>query len=235
MKYLMPLGLLMCVAACTSVSTAPRPASYQAPEQQTAPDVFGVDQSKLDNAQIAQALNYQIKLPAHLRIAVIQLSDSGSMPGVFTQRGYDYASLRTSYGDFFDTLKQSARVYDASYFPPMLMPVAHDLDTLRSAAARYQADLLLAYRSRCDVNDKTHAFSPSEVQADCVVDAVILDVRSGLIAFSSVADQSLHAVKSKDDFDFDATVEKARTTAIGKALVQIAGDTDKFLAAAPGT
>ena len=235
MKHLMLLTLLSCITACTSVSTAPRPASYQAPEQQqAAPDLFGADQGKLDNAQIAHALDYQIKLPAHLRIAVIQISDSGSLPGVFSRRDYDYAALRSSYADFFDTLRKSPRVYDASYFPSLLLPHSGDLDSLRSAAARYQTDLLLAYRSRCDVDDKTHAFSASEVQAHCMVDALLLDIRSGLVIFSSVADQDLHALKSKDDIDFDATIEKARTAAIGKALVQIAGDTDKFLAAAPG-
>lgn len=232
---LLALSLSFTIAGCSSVSTAPRPASYQTPAEQTAPDIFGVEQGKLDNAGIAQALNYQMKLPAHLRLAVLQLSDSGTLPGVFSGRGYDYASLRTSYADFFDTLKQSPRLYDASYFPSMLMPDSHDLDSLRSAAARYQADLLLIYRSRCDVSDKSHLLTQSEVQADCVVDAVMLDVRSGLVAFSSVADQSLHAVKSKDDFDFDATVQRARTTAIGKALVQIAADTDKFLAGLPAS
>lgn len=231
------LLVLLAISGCSSISTQSRPPSYYAnttSSQQATPSLFPSGSASLTNAQISKLLNYRVKLPMHMRVAIVQLGDYGTLQsGYMFQQNYSDDALQSVFPDFINTLRKSSRVYDASYLPGMLLPATRDIESLRSAAARYQADLLLLYQSRCDLFNEHRLFSPNEVQANCVIQSALIDVRSGIVVFTSVSSQKLHATKTKSDINFDLTVQRARLKAISDGLDEIATNIDRFLANAP--
>lgn len=231
------LFVLAIVSGCSSVSTQTRPASYyqNTPPNETAiPSLFPPGNGNLSNAQIDKLLDYKIELPKQMRIGIVQLGDYGTLQSSYMfQQNYTEGALQSVFPQFISTLRKSSRVYDASYIPSMLLPSTKNIASLRSAAAHYQADLLLLYQSRCDLFNKVHIFSPNEVQADCIVQSALVDVRSGIVIFSSVASEKLHATKAKTDINFDSTVQKARVAAVSDGLDEIAKNVDNYLAHAP--
>ena len=58
---------------------------------------------------------------------------------------------------------------------------------LREAAARYQADLLLLFRSSCRTFERYRLFEQDQARAFCAVESVMLDVRTGLVPFVATA------------------------------------------------
>ncbi len=103
------------------------------------------------------------------------------------------------------------------------------LPHLRQAAARFQADQLLIYRTSTQNYQRVKLFSPDETRAYCTVEAVLFDIRTGIIPFSTVVTEDFSAKKEKGDYDLSETVAKANQQAVGKAWLRIADEVKAFL------
>jgi hypothetical protein len=112
----------------------------------------------------------------------------------------------------------------------MLVPEQRTVPYLREAAARYQADLLLAYRTNCRTFQKYKFIDPNETKAYCSIEAVLLDVRSGIVPFTLVSSNEFSAVKEAGDTNFNETIKKAEMSAVAKSLNQVATQLTAFLA-----
>ena len=131
-----------------------------------------------------------------------------------------------------EQLQACPRLLEVSRLPSLLIPGKKSVPYLREAAARYQADLLLVYLPTTSQYTKYKSFHRDETKASCVVEALLLDVRTGIVPFSTVAVEEYAAAESPDDFSFDETRHKAEEEAVGRALVKVAEELAAFLEAA---
>ena len=216
--------------ACTTVGSMDRPQSYY----QKNPDDSGalVDSAFFgdDDKKIIDLLNYQVKLPDQSRIAILKLSRDN----YWRFYSNDFTELNDSLvSSLIDKLRSSNRVYDAAFLPAMLVSEKRSVPVLREAAARFQADLLLAYRSSCQSYQKYRFINPSESKSYCSVEAVLLDIRSGVIVKSVVSTEDYHATKAKSDTNFSETIKKAELESVAKALGNVANEVVAFLSNVP--
>ena len=224
--------LFLALGGCSTVSSMPRPdgayGRYSPPAQESLlPGASGL----MDDQAVVRALNYRVTVPAKIRLGMMQLPDTGNL-----WRRYDLSSDSSQtdlYEGFVAALRASSRLYDASYLPDLLMPDKRTLPALREAAARYQADMLLVFQPHCDLFTDVHLFKPDEVHAYCLVQAVLLDTRSGVVPFTSSATEEMVAVKQDAEPDFDVTVRKARDAAVQKALLSVGHDTLAYIQSLP--
>lgn len=224
--------LLLLLAGCTSIATAPRPDGHRTGISQGEDDkpLFKSDAAVLTDADIERILDRRLVLPKQNRIAVLSLSSSSSW------RFYsdDIVHLNEALDrEFIGALRASSRVYDASYLPGLMVPENRTASHLREAAARYQADLLLAYRSRCASYEKFRLFSATETRAYCSIEAVLLDVRTGIVPFTAVSTNDVETTKGADDKNLAETIRRNELAAVGKSLNEIARDLVRFLDQAP--
>lgn len=231
MKKFALLFLVCLLPACTSsVSTQPRPTSYY--EEQTRSEnrteqfsLFKSDREVLSDEDIARILEYPFRVPPQSRVAILPI-------GQRSWGGWSYEFTRLSENietEFIRVLRSSRFIYDASYLSSLLVPEQRTVPYLREAAARYQADLLFMYRSGCQQYEKSRLFSADETKAYCTVEAVVLDTRSGIIPFTSVATEEYSAKETKEDINLLETIHKAEMQAISSALSRIAKDFVAFL------
>jgi hypothetical protein len=101
---------------------------------------------------------------------------------------------------------------------------------LREAAARYQADLLMVYRTYCRSFERYRLFAADQSRAFCGVEAVLLDTRTGLVPFTSVVLKSFEAIENDSDLNFDETMLKAQLQATTDALSEVSSEIVTFLA-----
>ena len=184
----------------------------------------------LSSEDIARILAHRYALPAHNRIGVIAL-------GRAFWFGYSEELARTGtdiQSAMVAKLRSSPRVYDASYLPTLLIPEKRTVGHYREAAARYQADLLLIYQAACRSYDKYRFFSPDEAKSYCNVEAVILDVRTGIVPFSVTASRDFMAKENKEDMNFRETMARAELKALADALAEVGDEAVKFLARQKG-
>lgn len=225
--------LISCILlhACATVGSIDRPASYYQENSTSSQD--GVVVSDLhgdDDKKIKELLNYRLKLPEKNRIAILKLSADN----YWRFYSNDFNQLNEALVEsLIVKLRNSSRVFDASFLPAMLVSEKRTVPVLREAAARFQADLLLAYRSSCQSYQKFRFIDPNETKSYCSVEAVLLDVRSGVIAKSVVSTEDFTASKSSNDKNFSETVKKAELEAVAKALGNVADEVIRFLSSVP--
>lgn len=224
LTFILICGLLQ---SCGTVGSLSRPQSYyEESSTQTETGILGETSLGQDDKKIKELLHYKIKLPRKNRIAILKLSSDNNW------RFYsnDFTVLNDSLVDqLIKKLRGSSRVYDASFLPAMLVPEKRTVPVLREAAARFQADLLLAYRSSCNSYQKYRIFKANVTKSYCSIEAVLLDVRSGIIAKSVVSTENFSAPIKEEDTNFDETIKKAELEAVSKALGEVATEIIAYL------
>lgn len=188
------------------------------------------DGEVFNEGDINNYLSYRMILPAKCRVAILNLSPKKSWS--YYSSDFVYLDKEMVKG-FVAQLNDSPRIYDASFLPSMLVPKKKTIDGLRAAAARYQADLLLTYRSECEDFQKYNILNPNQNKAYCTVEAVVIDTRSGIIPFTAIATNEFTAEKSEQDFNFTETRKKAEMKALGTGLGEISTQLRMFVEGLP--
>lgn len=227
MRIIYIFAAAVMLQACSTVGSLDRPESYYQDTTPRAPETLLNGTTLGDNdGKIHDLLNYRIQLPALNRVAILNLGPENSWR--FYSR--DFLQLNESLVELLiEQLRASDRVYDASFLPSLLISADKSLPALREAAARFQADLLLTYRSQCQSYQKYRFIRSDESRSYCTVEAVLIDVRSGIIVKSVVSTEDLAAVPAESDKSFSETVKKAELEAVAKALGNVAGEVVGFL------
>ncbi|MCB1182850.1 hypothetical protein KDM41_05410 [bacterium] len=231
LALLVPILLIVSLAGCSTVGTrAPRPAGGRAHDP-TAP-LFADDAAEIDDLDIARMLETDLHLPPRIRIGMIHLSHRRERDGriVLANRPDEMPRVH----DAFDELMASPRVCDVSYLPTMLVPHVRQPGTLRAAAARYQADWLLLFDSRTTILRKSPIFGSDKSRVWCEAECMVLDVRTGLVTFSSQARVSVTDVDPDEIWSGDMAISLAEEHALGEAMTTNTVNLARYLAALEG-
>ncbi|HUU82458.1 MAG TPA: hypothetical protein VM243_03035 [Phycisphaerae bacterium] len=193
--------------------------------------LFPADQAVLSNEAIDRILSAKIELPREARLTVLHFGSRWRTPQWWSE---PLAQLHESIdGGLLDTLRASQRISDASFLPSLMTPERQTVSYLREAAARFQADLLLVYYTTSQSHQKEKLLARNQVKAYCTAEAVLLDVRTGIVPFSSVVTRDVLVTESKDDFRFSETIERAELEATNQTVNQIAEELVHFLSTLP--
>ncbi|MEM7002517.1 MAG: hypothetical protein AAF529_17140 [Pseudomonadota bacterium] len=218
------------LAGCVATSSGLRPDSYYNVSSSAGVEtLFAGDSAVLSNDEIARILNFRYAAPALSRVALL--------PSGWTTFG-SWSEEMTLATDAIEqralaTLKGSSRIYDAAFLPSILVPKDRSVPYLREAAARFQADLLLVYKTACRSFERYRLFASDSTRAYCSVEAVLLDVRTGLVPYTISSVRHFDARKSDADINFQEAVLKAQLQAVSGALGEIAAGVVNFLAVQP--
>jgi len=223
------ITLAALLAGCTaSVSTTTRPDAYYESVDSNANgnSLFSSDTDTLSDEAIRTILSYDYEPPALNRIALMPFGREA-----WSSWSEELAvASETMKSEVMETLSASPRVYDASYLPSILIPQERTVPHLREAAARYQADLLLVYRSYCQSFDRSRFFAADESRASCGIEAVLLDTRTGLVPFTTVATRSYQVMENSTDMNFRETRLRAQLDATAAAMGEVSTEIVEFLA-----
>lgn len=227
-RFTFSLGLILILGGCAApVSTLSRPDAYyeSSGAGQTDGSLFSGDAETLSDDAIQRILNYKYEPPPLSRIALMPFGRE-----VWSSWSEELALASESLqAKVLDELRASPKVYDASYLPSVLVPQNRTVPHLREAAARYQADLLLVYRSYCQSFDRYRFFAADKSRAYCGVEAVLLDTRTGLVPFTTVATRSYDVVENRTDTNFGETRLRAQLDATAAAMGDVSTEIVQFL------
>lgn len=194
--------------------------------------LFAGDQAVMPDDQIARVLNTRTELPPKLRVAVMRSDDRSRWSWWSEEMSRLDAD---SVAGLLGKLRACGRVADASVLPSMLMPPMRNVPHLRVAAARYQADLLVIYGVTTRTYERQQFLREKEAKARCLIELVVLDVRSGIVPFATSTVETFVAAKGKDDFNESETMYKAELEATSRGLDRIAAELVTFLERVPVT
>jgi hypothetical protein len=210
---------------------------YYAGETANDPDaitssLFDYKERSISEADIQRILNGNIRLPDTLRIAVYQ---DASMPSgryyTYWDR-YDENRLQTQQAmlDSFSTaLRRSGRVSKVIAMPSLLVGTKPSINQLRESAVRLQADALLVFALKSDLYARYKAFKKSDAKAYATCQAILMDVRTGVIPHSDVLTRDFYGQVEPADLNSDDMRRRVQQQAAMMAVGAAGRSMERFL------
>lgn len=186
--------------------------------------LFRSDQELLSNEEIETILSSRIQIPRDGHLTVLRLGSTDEL--------LVWAFL-TGTSNPFSSVAENPRLSRLSWLPSLLVPEKLNVPALREAAARFQADLLFLYRTPCQQFTSYRLFGPDTGKTYCVAEGLLLDVRTGVIPFSTATAREVKVRQSEEDIHFYETMRRAESETSAEALADLAAQLSSFLASAP--
>lgn len=222
---LFAIFLLAGAASCTS----PRYRYLETTtESYLTESLFDFKERTISEADIQRILDGKIGLPDTIRLAVFQF---GGRP-VQHRQWYDEGSLKTRQqmvDTFTQALKGAYRVQEVLLLPAIVTGVNPNIHQLRESAVRLQADMLLVYSLHSDIFQRYRVFKKEESKAYATCEAVLMDIRTGIIPFTHIATKSAHVKREKTDFDSAELQKRALNMAVLESMLETGQQTAVFL------
>jgi len=234
MKYLILFALsIPFFLNCTSTMPYGSSNSYYGNEPTLEKSLFPSDQLLLSQAVIDTILSSKIEIPNNSKLAIIKFSGSleqnSSKYGYGYWRSEAYLKLQQSYVDTLKNLiSDSESIASISLLPSLLTPKNPTIPVLREAAVRLQAPLLLVYRINSDIYQEYRVFRATKSKAYATVEVVLLDIRTGIIPFTSIATKEFQSEKTKQDSNDQDLLRRTEQEAVNKALNTVATELVNF-------
>jgi hypothetical protein len=193
--------------------------------------LFNDRASGISEENIQRILSGNYKLPQQLRVAIVKLESPQTRRYYWNYYG-DEAYLKTqqSYLDSFTTqFSKSPRVTKVSIIPELLMNKTPSFTNLRETAVRMQADIVVVYSIAGDIYSKYKLFNKTDIKAFATTQLIILDVRTGLVPFSTIATRDYMAQRKKEEMDNAEAARNIQNQAILLTITEVGQRISNFL------
>ena len=218
--------LLLLAAGLAGCSVPASPAFQAAPAP--APDPFALVGSAdaLTEGDVERLLGAAVEVRADGRFAVLQVPSATASPYSYWRVGTE-ADLRAREATV-ETLRRRLRdggAAEVEALPALLVPAEASVPALREIAVRLQADALLVFRTSGDLYERYRFLRSNEYKAYATCEALLLDVRTGAIPFTTVVTTEVLTRRRDEDFtEADAArraVEEATLQAVDRMGAQV--------------
>ncbi|WP_020404805.1 hypothetical protein [Gracilimonas tropica] len=222
-NYLHFVSLLFLLSSCASSGSYYDSYGYQENEPTLTKSLFPSDQRVISQAAIDTILASEIQLPRNAKIALINFpsenTQRSSVYGYGYWRSEDYLKLQQSYIDTLSShLLETDFAESVIHLPSMLTPIEPTLPILREAAVRLQSPLMIVFRINSDIYEEFRFFRNNKAKAFSTIELVLLDVRTGLIPFTSIVTEEYMAEKLNSDSNFRETMKRAEREATLRSI-----------------
>lgn len=228
---LMALLLIQSCSSSSTKSTYTQSAQYQK-RKVIKKDYLNNKGKNLSAQEISGLLNKKINLKRPLKMAVVKLSHKNELHTnamAFDQTSFQKSIItKANSAHFKNIVKNSKYIQDVSLIPEFIMPKEDDFKSLRDVAALMQADLLLILKTNSYTDYDFNMTEKNKAKAIATIQAIVLDVKTGVIPFTSIATNEFLAKKEKKDFSNKELKIRATITAEDNSLKELSEDLAQY-------
>jgi hypothetical protein len=191
--------------------------------------LFSDRSSTISEENILKILEGTYSLPPQLRVAVVKLE---AIPPFKKYYWNDEQYLKTqqAYLELFaQKLKQSSRVTKLSIIPDLLLSKSPTFTNIRETAVRMQADIVVVYTITGDIYSKYKLFSKADIKAFATTQLIVMDVKTGLIPFSTIVTKDFLSQKGKEELDNSEAASRVQNEAVLLTINEIGQQLTVFL------
>lgn len=178
--------------------------------------LFSEKDRTLSEENIQKLLDGKLNLPDTLRIALFRYGMTNRYYAKMS--GFQDEISVKSYQSYIDTLvsslKDNRRVKNVHPIPSLMLSSNPTITQLRETSVRLLSDLLIVYSNTSDIYYKWKMFKKDEAKAFATTEVLIMDIRTGLIPFSTTITKDFLTKTVKDE-----TIDEARKRAEKEAIV----------------
>jgi hypothetical protein len=194
--------------------------------------LFNDKVSTISEENIQTILNGTYKLPEKLRVAIVRLDPPAHLKrySLYFISDEQYLKTQQSYLDLFaNKFKQSTRITKFNIIPDLLISKTPSFTNIREAAVRLQADVVVVYAITSDIYSNYKLFSKPDIKAFATTQLIMLDVRTGLIPFSTTVTREYLSQKKKEELDYAEASNRIKNEAVLATINDIGQKITEFL------
>lgn len=190
--------------------------------------------SLLKEEEIKKILNSKIQIPTKMRIGVVKLEHKVSYSTGWRYSSFDDVQHSFMINDqliknFFGEFKKSTKVKDLIVMPSFLFSGSPTLFTLREVAVRMQLDSLLIIRSESRSEMQYRPFIKDKVSAYTNIEALLFDVRTGIIPYTSIVSGKEVVLEKSADRNESDLMRRAALESEVLSLIDLAKGSVEFI------
>ncbi|MBI5155410.1 hypothetical protein HZA57_09250 [Candidatus Poribacteria bacterium] len=222
------LAVALASIAC-SYTTKPELASsaaFRTVKQDEFFSLFQPDASVYTDEEFERIYSAAPRVPEKPKLVVVSLNQPLPSENWLDELGQrDNEAL----AGFASGIQGSQRVGPVSICPALIMPKVRDLPNLRATVARFQADLMLVYYRVTWTSTRHRAYAAMEIKGETKAEAVLFDVRTGLILYSTIGDSTETTKVEHQDFGQGQALRRAEKLAVVAATERLSADIVNYL------
>lgn len=231
------LSILMATAvfisSCETASklSSPKPASGpEYADTLITQSLFNDRSSTINEEGIQKILDGNYKLPQQLRVAIVKLEPQLKAHYWSYWNDEEYLKTQQSYLDLFsEKFRQSSRVTKLTIIPDLLISKTPSFTNIREAAVRMQADIVVVYSITGDIYSKYKLFTKTDIKAFATTQLIVLDVRTGLVPFSTIVTKDYLSQKRKEEMGYLEARNRIQNEAVLLTISEIGQQVIEFL------
>ena len=231
------LSILMATAvfisSCETASklSSPTPASgVEYADTLITQSLFNDRSSTINEEGIQKILDGNYKLPQQLRVAIVKLEPQLKAHYWSYWNDEEYLKTQQAYLDLFsEKFRQSSRVTKLTIIPDLLISKAPSFTSIREAAVRMQADMVVVYSITGDIYSKYKLFTKTDIKAFATTQLIVLDVRTGLVPFSTIVTKDYLSQKRKEEMGYLEARNRIQNEAVLLTISEIGQQVIEFL------
>ncbi|WP_291372002.1 hypothetical protein [Cyclobacterium sp.] len=230
-KSLLWVAVALAFASCTATKTNTYPGSINFIDNDPpiTQSLFEDKSATISEENIQRILDGTYSLPEDLSVAFVRIAPSQSL-----QRYYwsdeEYLKSQQQYLDLFsEKFKNSSRVKKTFSIPDLLISSAPSFTSIRGSAVRTQSDIVVIYSINSDIYSQYKLFSKTDIKAFATTQLVILDVRTGLIPFTTIVTKDFQDKKTDADLNENEARNRIKNQAVLGTIEEIGLQLEAFL------
>jgi hypothetical protein len=235
MKQIFYAIVLITLASCsTSRQIGQSPDIYKAQgyyeqEDPITKSLFDDKSSTISEDNIQKILDGTYSLPNNLRVSLVKLESTQNRRNYYWN-DEEYLKSQQEYLDLFSAkFKQSKRVQNVSKIPDLLISNSPTFTNIREAAVRTQSDIVVIYAINSDLYSKYKLFSKSDIKAFATTQLIVLDVRTGLIPFSTIVTKEFQSKRKENELNDNEAANRIKNEAVLMTIEEIGTRINSFL------
>jgi hypothetical protein len=190
--------------------------------------LFSDKTSTISEESVQKILDGSYKLPDQLRVAIVRLDNPQARRYYWNDEAY--LKTQQSYLDLFtQKFKESPRVTKLSVIPDLLVSKSPSFTNIREAAVRMQADIVVVYSITSDIYSKYKFFSKNDIKAFATTQLIVLDVRTGLVPFSTIVTKDYLSQRKKEELDNTEAMNRIQNEAVLLTINDVGQKITEFL------
>lgn len=205
--------------------------TYSSSPDRLTESLFDTEGRTISEADITRVLDGYIEIPDSARVALLNL-ESATLRRYYPSYWSDenYRLLQQSFIDTLEhSLWRSDRVQRVNLLPQLLLSNDRNIFTLRESAVRMQADLLFIFSIYSNTYNKVRVFNKDQTKAYATCEGLLLDIRTGIVPFSTVVSRDYVATNQDSDASAADRSRRAETEASLRAVAEVAVQLRTFL------
>jgi len=234
MKYAIFIILIIGLSSCSvsrPIGQSSQGVSSQGYYEQEpiSKSLFDDKTSTISEENIQKILDGNYSLPNNLRVSLVKLESTQNRRNYYWN-DEEYLKSQQQYLDLFTSkFKQSDRVQKVSIIPDLLISNNPTFTSIREAAVRTQSDIVVIYSINSDLYSKYKLFAKSDIKAFATTQLIILDVRTGLIPFSTIVTKEYQSKRQENELNDNEASNRIKNEAVLLTIQEIGERINLFL------